>query len=208
MAYLKINPSGCEVRKNRMKLRLDLFLSPNDPNYAETIPNHPFHVHFIHPELKATTNDIKAEIHRCFDYFYTFRQYCWNEGKPFIEEWQKVPKRVGDARKPFVKGDPSEVASYEIKLTNILSRLTEFEITDLASQSPDLNIGERGTIDIGASAINRASNINALSNTCVEVSNPANATGTIEAVDVYIYGAISVTQFYAGTFSASGNVFE
>lgn len=35
MPYARINPSACEIRKDSIKLRLDLFLSPADPNYEK-----------------------------------------------------------------------------------------------------------------------------------------------------------------------------
>ena len=35
MATAKINLSGCEVRKGKVKLRFDFFLEPGDPRYEE-----------------------------------------------------------------------------------------------------------------------------------------------------------------------------
>jgi hypothetical protein len=46
----RINPSGCEIRKDRIKLRLDFFLYPTEPNYDK---RHLFVVDWDSPEAQA-----------------------------------------------------------------------------------------------------------------------------------------------------------
>jgi len=50
MPYCKIEPSGCGIHKDRVKLRLDFFLNPNDPNYDKA---HAFVVDETCPEFLA-----------------------------------------------------------------------------------------------------------------------------------------------------------
>ncbi len=60
-------------------------------------------------------------------------------------------------------------------------------------------------IDIGAAATDRASFLQTSIYTVVGVENPANATGTMESVEVW-YDTASTNDVWVGTFSAVGNV--
>jgi len=63
-----------------------------------------------------------------------------------------------------------------------------------------------GTIDIGAAAIDRASVTNLASYTLVGAENPANATGIIDTVEIWMAAVSSPNNVFVGTFSAVGNV--
>lgn len=64
-----------------------------------------------------------------------------------------------------------------------------------------------GAIDIGIAAIDRASriNIHAGGSTVVNRQNPANDTGTITGLEVWLESKVSVTDLWIGTFSAVVN---
>ena len=183
MSYVAINKSGCGIHKNRAKLRLDFFLSPNDPNY-ERCPDSPFHSHFIYPDKDASDADIKAEIEKCINYFYAFHQHCWDKELKFIDEWKKVPSQAGQVRCPFIKGEPENLKANEGKVQNILSRVQEFQVGVSKVPPQNLNIGEKGTIDVGSAAIDREQNV-AGPMTLIDGNNPANATGTIDTIEIY-----------------------
>jgi len=61
-------------------------------------------------------------------------------------------------------------------------------------------------IDIGTAAIDRDSAQNIKDYTMVEGSNPANADGTIDTGEIWLYNKSGSVDIYFGTFSASGNV--
>lgn len=200
MPYAKIEPSGCGIHKNRAKLRLDFFLNPDDPHYEGDTP---FHSHFIYPDKDATDSQIKTEIEKCLAYFYTFHQHCWDIGKPFIDEWKKVPSKAGHVRCPFMRGNPKHLSTNEAKVKAIIGRRDEFQVGTSRVPPQNLNIGEKGTIDIGAPAIDRAAQISGGS-TDIPKLNPANATGNLDTVEIWVTGSLAnlkVATFYV----VSGN---
>lgn len=255
MPYAKINPSACEIRKDRIKLRLDLFLSPTDPNYdkhhlyipdwdsaeaqagyqgeldadgtpidendyqqwVDSLPHiwvdNSFHSHMIHPLHTASDDEIRAEILTCFNYFYTFHQHCWDTKLEFINEWKKVPLKDNEVRHRFVAGEAKDKNKNEKRLQDILSRVDDFAVgIAQVGESVDLRIGEKGTIDVGTPAINRGSAAY-LCNTVpfptyytrVEVSNPANDTGTIDTVEAWFVLAAGGNSVKYGTFEHLGS---
>jgi len=247
MPYAKLEPTGCGIHKGRIKLRLDFFLSPDDPNYdkhyvyvpvipkegyhgkiaedgssanqknydawLESLPhvwqNTPFHSHFIYPDKDASDADIKAEIERCLKYLYAFHQYCWDENKKFIDEWKKVPSRKGQVRQPFVKGEAKDVKANKAKVQNIVKRAKSFQVGIAKVPPQDLNIGEKGTIDVGSAAISRASQTYLWYytgyETKVEGANPANATGVIDTVEAWFKFATATNSVKYGTFEHLGS---
>jgi len=158
--------------------------------------DNPFHSHFIYPDKDATDAEIKAQIERVRDYFYTFHQQCWDNEVPFIEDWKKVPKVKGSIRDIFVKGDSKDLSVNQAKVSDILSRQADFWIGKTSIIPPPLNIGDKGTIDIGPAAINRASYDSGYTN--IALDNPANADGTIDTFEVWAYQPIPSCK--AGTF--------
>ena len=241
MPYTVLEKSGCGIHKGRVKLRIDLFMNPDDPHYEKryvyvpvfpeegypgkvdalgealdqkdyhawvlSLPhiwqNNPFHAHFIYPYLDASDNYIKEQMERTLNYFHTFHTHCWDKGVPFIEDWKKVPKRVGEVRCPFERGDPKDLKHNEAKVTNILTKLPEFQIGKTSIIPPPLNIGDKGTITVGDEAIDRASYFSQ-NYTWVQQHNPASASGTIDTVGMWFGGnatAVSVALFYV----VSGN---
>jgi len=206
MAYAQINLTGCGIHKNRAKLRLDFFLNPDEPNYNGDTP---FHSHFIYPDKNTSDADIKAEIEKCLNYFYAFHQYCWDKGLNFIDEWKKVPSRKGQVRQPFVKGEAKDVKANKAKVQNIVKRAKSFQVGIAKVPPQDLDIGEKGTIDVGSAVIDRQST-QALSSstwvqTVIDFNNPANAAGVIDTVEAYFSTASEGNVFRVGTFQDDGS---
>lgn len=244
MPYAKIETSGCEIRKDRIKLRLDCFLNPTEPNYdkhhvfivdwnspeaiagyqgevnaegdpidlkdyqqwEDSLPhiwvNTPFHSHMIHPVHTATDNEVKANIIRCLGYFYAFHQHCWDGNKPFIDEWKKVPFQEGKVRHRFIAGKPKDKNKNNNRLQDILSRIEEFEVGIApVSEAIHLNIGKRGTIDIGADAINR-NTFWSTAYTLLALDNLANDSGEIDTWEIWAYA--DMTGCKVGTFFIIG----
>lgn len=247
MPYAVLEPSGCGVHKNRVKLRIDLFMNPDDPHYDKhhvympvfpekgysgkvnklgdpikqadfdawetSLPhiwqNNPFHSHFIHPELEASDSDVKREIERCLDYFYSFHQYAWDNDKQFIDEWKKAPKKTGDVRCPFVKGDPKDLRANEQKVADVLTRLPEFVIGKKIVPKTDLNIGDKGTIDVGSTAEDRAGRHavywDVYYYTIIDYNNAANADGSLDTVKAWFNQADANNSVKIGTFADGGS---
>ena len=181
-------------------LRLDFFLSPGDPNY-DKYRDTPFHSHFIYPERNASDADIKAEIQRTLNYFYAFHQHCWDKRLEFINEWKKVPSKSGQVRCPFIKGEPKDVSANQIRITDIINRKDKFQIGVSKVPSQDLNIGEKGTIDIGSGAVDGASTFPTEGYTLIDETNPANAAGTIDTFEIWANTDLSGAKI--GTFYGS-----
>jgi len=243
--YAVIEKSGSGIVKDVVKLRVDYFLNPDDPNYErhyvnvpvippegypgkvdkegnpkdqkdydawlESLPhvwqNNPFHSHKIWLPKEPTDNYIKAQIERTLNYFYTFHQQSWNTGVPFIENWKKVPKVKGSIRDIFVKGDPKDKVFNQQKVADVLSRKDEFQIGVSRVPPTDLNIGEKGTIDIGAEPVGGGSTLAIYEKTYMTLTNPANASGTIDTIDVDI--SAEATDLYVGLlYLVSGTTYK
>jgi len=176
--------------------------------WIESLPhiwqNNPFHSHKIWlPDAGASDNYINEQIERTLNYFYQFHQQSWDTGVPFIENWKKVPKVKGSIRDVFVKGDPKDHVFNEQKVADVLSRVQEFQISGRVPPT-DLNIGEKGTIDVGIIPFNGNSYANLLPTTYVGAVNPANADGTIDTVQIWMYLVSSPIDVWIGAFSADG----
>jgi len=171
--------------------------------------NNPFHSHKIWlPDAGASDNYINEQIERTLNYFYTFHQQCWDNEIPFIENWKKVPKVKGSIRDVFVKGDSKDLSINEARVQNILSRQAEFWVGGRVPPT-DLNIGEKGTIDVGSAAVNRSYHYYlyyvGTYSTLIDYNNPANANGLLDTVEAYFYKANSGNSLKFGTFQDNGS---
>jgi hypothetical protein len=164
--------------------------------------DNPFHSHFVYYDTTVLDDSIKAEIAKVTEYFYAFHTYCWDNSLEFIPQWQKVPKQVGTIRDVFIAGDssPPNKSACELKATGIASRTAEFDTREFdktPSTPTDLNIGDKGTIDIGAAATNRDGYYSG-DTTYVGLANPANADGSLDTYKVWANA--SMTLFKPGAF--------
>lgn len=83
MPYAKLNASGCEIRKERIKLRLDLFLNPADPNYDK---HHLYVVDWDSPEVQAGYSGEVDETGTPLD---MAAYQAWEDNLPHI--WVNTP---------------------------------------------------------------------------------------------------------------------
>jgi len=179
--------------------------------------NNPFHSHMIWLPKEPTDNFIKEQIERTLTYFYNFHQHVWDTGQQFCGKdkdgkivglWERVPKVKGSIRDVFVKGDPKDYSINEARVQDIVSRVLEFQISGRVPPT-DLNIGEKGTIDVGVTPDDF--NIYFAANyTAFHEDNPANADGTIDTVQYWfdankenVHGVI--VGFF---FNVSGTTYE
>jgi len=170
--------------------------------------NNPFHSHKIWlPDAGASDNYINEQIERTLTYFYQFHQQMWDTNKKFIDEWKKVPKVKGSIRDIFVKGDPKDSLANQQKVADVLSRQADFWVGGRVPPT-DLNIGEKGTIDVGSAAIDRESwtafYYSEVAYTKIEYENSANATGTLDTVEIYLTYADEGNSLKVGTFTDNG----
>jgi len=173
--------------------------------------NNPFHSHFAYFDTSVADEEIKAKIAGITEYFYAFHKYCWENDKQFINEWKKVPIQSGTVREPFYIGTESETGCIT-KAADIISRADMFDTQTYqkgAGTPTDLNIGEKGTIDVGSPAIDRGSAAYLYTSgsyyTYVEGANPANADGEIDTVEAWFYAAASGNSVKYGTFEHLGS---
>lgn len=170
--------------------------------------DNPFHSHFIYPNEDITDARLKAKIDSCLSYFYQFHQHCWDESKEFIKEWKKVPVKKGTIRERFIPSNAKDIHKHEAKVQDIVSRRGEFQASPSKIPQQDLNIGGKGTIDVGSPAISRG-NLTYLRltyyHTKVDGSNPANATGEIDTVEAWFDYAESGNSVKYGTFEHLGS---
>jgi len=182
--------------------------------WVESLPhiwqNNPFHSHFIYPDKEVADNYIKEQIERTLDYFHTFHTYCWDTGQQFCGKdkdgkivglWERVPFVKGSIRDIFVAGDTKDLTVNQLKVADILTRLPDFQIGKTSIIPPPLNIGDKGTIDVGIATFSATGWANRY--VTVNKGNPSNADGEIDTA--LLYCANEITVCWVGTFSASGN---
>jgi len=170
--------------------------------------DNPFHSHFVYYDTTVLDDSIKAQIASVTEYFYAFHTYCWDNSLEFIPQWQKVPKQAGTIRDVFIAGDssPPNKDACTAKAIEITSRTTEFDTREFEqspSYPPDLNIGDKGTITIGAAAISRAA-LQSFNKTVIEYDNPADGDGIIDTIQIYPYVTMTDTEV-AMFYVVSGN---
>jgi len=173
--------------------------------------DNPFHSHFVYYDTTVLDDSIKAETARVTEYFYAFHTYCWDNELTFLSQWVKVPKQAGTIRDVFIAGDssPPNKSACELKAIEITSRTTEFDTREFdktPSPPTDLNIGEKGTIDIGTGAVIGDSYWVAPNYTTISTGNPANADGTIDTFEIYPHTSQSGVK--VGTFSGGSGTFN
>jgi len=148
--------------------------------------NNPFHNHVLYFGKDTSDAEIKDKIEEALNYFYTFHATMWDTDKVFIDEWKKVPKKKDTIRSPFVKGDlsPENIADCEAKAIDIKEREADILPFIKGTKSVDLNIGDKGTIDVGDAAIDRDTWVGS-DTTRLSSGNKADGTGTIDTVEIY-----------------------
>jgi hypothetical protein len=175
--------------------------------------DNPFHSHFVYYDTTVLDDSIKAQIAKVTEYFYAFHTYCWDNSLEFIPQWQKVPKQVGTIRDVFIAGDssPPNKSVCELKAIEITSRTGDFDTREFdktPSTPTDLNIGEKGTIDVGSAAIDRGTTTTLKTATkyytAINYNNASNADGIIDAVQVYCNTAEADNSIKFGTFVDNG----
>lgn len=148
--------------------------------------NTPFHTHFVYFNTDVADEEIKTKIAGVAEYFYALHKYCWDNDYRFIDEWIKVSVQSGTVREPFHIGTESK-KDCAAKSDDIILRADEFDTRTFETKEVtpiDLNIGDKGTIDIGPGAEDRGSNA-ASGTTRIDKRNPANADGTIDTVELW-----------------------
>jgi len=173
--------------------------------------DNPFHSHFVYYDTTVLDDSIKAQIASVTEYFYAFHTYCWDNSLEFIPQWQKVPKVAGSIRDVFIAGDssPPNKTACEDKSVDIVSRTSDFDTREFdktPSTPTDLNIGEKGTIHIGATAEDR--NSYKLSGTSyLNTDGAADGTGTIDTWELFPHNSLAGCK--VGTFFLiSGTTYE
>lgn len=206
MAFAKINKSGCGERHGNVQVRIDFYLEPTDPRYNDTYIDvpvlndkgeptsktkkqlNPFHSHFMYFSPDVTEAEILKEAEYHLPNFYTAFQNEWDKSPGGMRHGWDTATRVRPARKDKTltsKDFESVRLSCEAKIT---------ELTEASTSVNDLEGREYPAteIDIGSPAINRGGS-QASGNTILLLENPANDTGVIDTVEIWVLTAISET---------------
>ncbi len=200
--YVKVEPSGCVERHGLVQIRLAMYLEPGDyayeryyvqvperpltdkeladPKLADLVPKvwqlNPFHNHFIYGEPDITDDEIKAQMALHLPNFYEAWCQDYSEVKGGMRHgWdvktRKRPKHYGK--------DTQRKALVEARLVGIRNILSRTRTNERGEIFPAT------AIDIGAVAIDRNDSFN-LTFTYINKTNPANDTGTIDTVEMWL----------------------
>lgn len=183
--YAKIEPTGCCERNGLVQIRIDMFLDKGDFKYDERIDS-PFHSHFIYVEPETPDSEIQKQMEFHLPNFYA----AWCAGKTMRSGWD-VATRIR----------PKRYRKIQSRINKCNSKIEALTRSELSIQSNDIGKTFPATeIDIGSEAINRA-NYQGGAYTRITTANPANDSGTLDTIEVYVYNNVSL--FKAGTFYGS-----
>lgn len=206
MPYAVVNRTGCAIRKGNCQIRLDFYLDETDPRYNERYleingvwQNTPFHTHFIYLPATFTEEDIKAQIDIHLKNFYQAFQDRWDEVKGGMRHgWvTQTRTRPTDYRKT---GTPSKYNARVAECQDAIDALTPFVYEP--EEGGEGKTFPATEIDIGPGAIDRASAVGS-GKTNIDLTNPANDTGTIDTFEVWATTTLFGTN-RVGTFHGSG----
>ncbi len=219
MAFAKINKSGCSERHGNVQVRIDFFLEPTDPRYNDTyidIPVldkkgeptgktkkqlNPFHSHFLYFPPDVTEAEILKEAEYHLPNFYTAFQNEWDKSPGGMRHGWATEKRI----RPIRKDKTLSSKDYESVRLSCEAKITE--LTEASTSVNDLEGREYPAteIDIGSPAIDRGTYSDSLEGTIVTFNNPANASGTLDTIEIYAYSSLSSVK--VGTLFGSSNTY-
>jgi len=205
----RIDTSGTHVKDGFLKVRIDLYPGPVDKTYLRHDVEHfdaegrslgyslnPCLCHLIEVPEDITREQLRACAEQLFtpDCLATLDEALVQpDAAHRISPYMK--------RQPKMAAAPVQTADTAALVDDVNTRLDGLEIN--GDRGEPENIAPQ-SIDVGAEAINRAGNSGTTSNWgVVNKTNPANADGTLDTVQVYAYTNINNGQ--VGTVTASGN---
>ena len=229
MAYAKINKSGCCERNGSVQVRFDLFLEPTEPRYLDTyiqvpdIPEgtkypedvtkewldsfpkkwqlNPFHSHFVYFDPDVTDAEIKAEMDFHLPNFYAaYQRYDDKEQGKMRRGWA-VEKRI----RPLRYNEVEDAPNFALRASQVEERMSlipELTTTTTLTEGKEYPATD---IDIGAAATDRSGVLGA-TNTLIDLTNPANATGTLDTIEIWVN--LNGANVKVGTFSGSGTSYD
>jgi len=229
---ISFNPTGTHIHKGFLKVRVDLYPSPESKTYAlhhiqvpvippegylgkvdelgspvniedynnwiDSLPKvwqlNPALCHFITISETTTPAELENYIHSIFD----------ADTLASLDEFLTRPDSIHWVS-PLMKGKAA-LSSQKIQETDGLIGSVNERFKTLAIQSEgggEIIDIEPKSIDVGDAATERTSYFHA-TNTIVNKGNPANATGSIDTVEVWL-SADTVTFAVAAFYVVSGN---
>lgn len=213
-AYAKIEPSGCTVRKGNVQVRIDFFLTEDDPRYEDTVHEivnektkeityqvSPFHSHFIYCSPDVTEEKIKAEMAYHLPNFYLAYQNEWDKVQGGMRHGWDTATRIRPT--DYTKTDDAETFVYRTLACE--DKVNEIKQSDITYEPViGVSIGKEfpaTEIDIGAAATDRGAGFN-YSLTGIIKHNAAEDSGVIDFVEWYAERGMST--FEVATFYNRG----
>ena len=215
-AYAKIEPSGCGEFHGNVMIRFDFFLKPEAPRYVDTyvnivdttspeylagysgktdeeaLPriwqNNPFHSHFCYFRADVTNKEIEATAYYHLGNFYEAWTQEWDKVQGGMRHGWDTETRIRPTRWEEIESP----ATFASRQAGVEQKVEEIKSLDISTASVALGVGGElfpaTDITIGAPVINRNSTFGT-GITSVVKDNPANDTGTIDTVEMWLVDA-------------------
>ncbi|MDD5081773.1 MAG: hypothetical protein PHU08_00225 [Dehalococcoidales bacterium] len=240
---IRFEPSGTQVHKGQLKVRLDLYPETGEKSYAQNYVNVP-----VFPDPAKPLGGYPGKINadgspvnqKQYDNWVASLPHIWqlnpclcvfvsvgqDVSKALLTEWvgdlwtPNVLATIDDCMiransahliSPYMNGrnkartqlSTAKTLSFDEQHKTIVNTLLAgFSISGQAGGT--IERVEPGSIDVGAAATDRASSTSISTYTLISIENPANATGTIDTVEVF--AAVNVSNGEVAIFYVvSGN---
>jgi len=210
MPHAVVNPSGTCERHGLIQVRLDFCLDKGDARYNDQrfrvdgawLTERCFHHHFIYLDPYTLRDEqIEQAIALHLPNFYK----AWVDERDKPQGGMRHGWDVATRKRPerFNKTQPE---LYATRKTECLSKLSILAASPFTTQVSKTGETFPATlIDVGDAVTDRSSYLDFVFFTVVSAVNPANASGAIDTVEIWLTSSNGVN-VWAGTFSASGNV--
>jgi hypothetical protein len=163
----------------------------------------PFHTHFVYFDPDFTEAEVKAEIDYHLPNFYRAFQDAWDTVPGGMRHGFAVEKRIAPVR--YEELDKPEI--FVLRKAQCLEKIATLQsITSSPTRIDGGKTFPATTIDVGPGATSRATGTSQ-TQTSIDLTNSANATGTLDTFEVWIYGD-AATGVKMGTFSGSGTDYD
>lgn len=201
---IKFEPSGTHFENGKLKIRLDFYSRPESKSYSTYNVNvaggkyqlNPCLSHFLTVPITITASELTAIINTLFtaDVTATIDDAAIQESAAHLLSPLMRDKTGVSADNIAKASEQSIIDAVNARLSSIaIQGVSGGEIQEVAPES----------IDVGPGAVDLANTT--ISNTIVDKSNPANATGTLDTFEVWLGTACSANGKLGTAYVVSGN---
>jgi hypothetical protein len=199
-ATIIFNPTGTHIKDGQLKVRVDIYPAPGFKTYEKHYVDGqltPMLSHFITVSEETTKEEFENYVNEIFtpDVIATLDNALVQPNAiHLISPYMKTM--------PKMQANSIKTADEESVINAVNARLNGLSIK--GTERGSVKILEPGSIDVGPGAISRPT-INS-ANFIMSLSNPANATGTLDTFQLYIngtyYNAVVGTVYGSSSFTS------